>query len=325
MSSTIRRGARIAFALSLALLLAGCLRAKQDLTLNPDDTVDGVITIAVSEQLISLSGSSSDEVLQQITEGESPVPEGADVEVSDYDEDGYVGKVYTFTGAPLSSITDQGDLSITHEGDTFVVDGNLDLSAGETPIDPNDPTTQELLSQLDVSLSVTFPGDVTDHNGSLDGTTVTWTPAFGEATSIHAVGSAVDGGSSSLMWILIGLGVVVLIVVVLIVVLRGRGKPGAEVEGEAAADAPVVPGELPPATPGDPPVMPGSPETGAPAPMAAPEPAPTAPVEPTPEPEPAPPASVPGPDPDPAPEPPAPTAPESPPAEPSSDGDTTTS
>ena len=323
MSSTVRRVARIAFALSLALLLAGCLRAKQDLTLNPDDTVDGVITIAVSEQLISLSGSSSDEVLQQITEGESPVPEGAEAEITDYDEDGYVGKVYTFTGAPLSSITDQGDLSITHEGDTFVVDGNLDLSAGETPIDPNDPTTQELLSQLDVSLSVTFPGDVTDHNGSLDGTTVTWTPAFGEATSIHAVGSAVDGGSSSLMWILIGLGVVLLIVVVLIVVLRGRGKPGPE--AEAGADAAVVPGEIPPATPGDLPVMPGTPETGAPAPMAAPEPAPTAPVEPTPEPEPAPPASVPGPDPDPAPEPPAPTAPESPPAEPSSDGDTTTS
>ena len=319
MSSTVRRGARIAFALSLALLLAGCLRAKQDLTLNPDDTVDGVITIAVSEQLISLSGSSSDEVLQQITEGESPVPEGADVEVSDYDEDGYVGKVYTFTGAPLSSITDQGDLSITHEGDTFVVDGNLDLSAGETPIDPNDPTTQELLSQLDVSLSVTFPGDVTDHNGSLDGTTVTWTPAFGEATSIHAVGSAIDGGSSSLMWILIGLGVVLLIVVALIVVLRGRGKPGAEVEGEAAADAAAVPGEVPPATPGDPPVMPGSPETAAPVPMAAPEPAPTAPVEPTPEPAP----TAPGPAPEP--EPPATAAPEAPPAEPSSDGDTTTS
>ena len=67
------------------------------------------------------------------------MPEGADVEVTDYNQDGYVGKVYTFTGAPISSITDQGDLSITHEGDTFVVDGNLDLSAGETPIDPNIP------------------------------------------------------------------------------------------------------------------------------------------------------------------------------------------
>ena len=201
MSSTVRRIARIALALSLAVLLAGCLKAKQDLTLHPDDTVDGVVLVAVSEELIELSGSTAEEVLQQITEGESPIPEGIDAEIEDYQEDGFVGKTFTFTGAPISAINDQGDLSITREGDTFVVDGDVDLSAGETPIDPSDPATQELMSEFDVSLSVTFPGEVSDHDGSLDGTTVTWTPAFGEATSIHAVGSAIDEGSSSLLWI----------------------------------------------------------------------------------------------------------------------------
>jgi len=282
MSSTVRRAARFAFALSLAVLLAGCLRAKQELTLNPDDTVDGVVTVAVSEQLIELSGSSAEEVLQQITEGESPVPAGIEVETEDYQEDGFIGKTFTFTGAPISAITDQGDLSITHEGDRFVVDGSVDLSAGETPIDPSDPTTQELLSNFDVSLSVTFPGAVADHNGSLDGTTVTWTPAFGEATSIHAVGSAIDDGSSSLMWILIALGVILLIVVVLIVVLRGRGSsapPVAEAATDDAAGGASPP--MAPAMPGETPAMPVTPEA-TPPPTATPEatPAPTPDADP---------------------------------------------
>ncbi|HYJ61930.1 MAG TPA: hypothetical protein VE032_10750 [Actinomycetota bacterium] len=276
MSSTVRRTARIALALSLAVLLAGCLKAKQDLTLHPDDTVDGVVLVAVSEELIELSGSTAEEVLQQITEGESPIPEGIDAEIEDYQEDGFVGKTFTFTGAPISAINDQGDLSITHEGDTFVVDGDVDLSAGETPIDPTDPATQELMSEFDVSLSVTFPGEVSDHDGSLDGTTVTWTPAFGEATSIHAVGSAIDEGSSSLLWILIALGVIVLIAVVVIVVLRGRGTTAPDEAGTPAEGAPAVSGDVP--------AMPGTPEAATTAPAvesAAPEP-----VTPEPEPEP---------------------------------------
>jgi len=80
---------------------------------------------------------------------------------------------------------------------------------------------QPLLEQFDMSISVTFPGAVIEHDGTLDGNTVTWTPAFGEITTLHAVGSAVDGGASPGLWIGVGL-VVVLVVIVLMLAMRGR-------------------------------------------------------------------------------------------------------
>ncbi len=252
MVTMIRRGLRIGLMAGLAVLLGACLRAEQSLTLNPDNTVDGTITLAVSEQLIELSGQNADDVLAQMTQGDSPIPDGVEVQESDYDEDGFVGKTYTFSGATLEQISQTGDLTITREGDTFVVDGALDLSAGSTGVDPSDPTVQQLLDQFDVSLSVTFPGAVSENDGTLDGRTVTWTPAFGENTTLHAVGSAVGGGASSaLIWIVVAL-IVVLVVVVVLLVMRGRKKPapadggdGTVDEGEAA-DVPVGTAPVPP-------------------------------------------------------------------------------
>lgn len=241
--SIARRRASLVLVASLAVLMTGCLRAEQRLTLNQDDTVDGTITIAVSEQLIELAGSSADEVIDQVTEGDSPLPEGVDAQIDDYDQDGFVGKTFTFTGASLDQINEQGDLTIVRQGDAFVVDGQIDMSTGAEQIDPNDPTTQGLLEEFEVSVSVTFPGAVTEHDGSLDGTTVTWTPAFGENTTIHAEGSAIGGGSSSWMtWVLAGLGVLLLVVVVLIVVMRGRrgDRDAATPETPGPAEAPEI-------------------------------------------------------------------------------------
>jgi hypothetical protein len=81
---------------------------------------------------------------------------------------------------------------------------------------------RSLLEQFDVSISVTLPGAVSEHDGTLEGNTVTWTPAFGEITTLHAVGSAVGGGASPvLIWIGVGV-VVVLVVIVSMLARRGR-------------------------------------------------------------------------------------------------------
>jgi len=217
---TTRRAARVALMVVLAALLGACMRVEASLMLNPDNTVDGTITLAPSEQLIELTGVDPDDALSRI-QGPiyKPLPEGVEVEASDYEEDGFVGKTYTYSGATLEQISRDGNLTVTRKGDTFVVDGTLDLSEGTTDVGP---TVQPLLEQFDMSISVTFPGTVSEHDGTLDGNTVTWTPAFGEITTLHAVGSAVDGGASpGPIWIGVGL-FVVLVVIVLMLAMRGR-------------------------------------------------------------------------------------------------------
>ncbi|HEX6844894.1 MAG TPA: hypothetical protein VF235_07260 [Actinomycetota bacterium] len=268
MRTAVRLVGRVLGLTALAVALTGCLKLSQDLTLNPDDTVDGEITLAVSKELLELSGQSEEDAISSITEGDTPLPEGIDFETEPYDDGEFVGQTFVFSGAPLDRFSGEGgdELGIVHEGDTFVVSGNLDLSQGSEGIDPNDPTTQQLLESFDVQISVTFPGAVETANGEIDGNTVTWRPQFGENLEVSAVGSAIDnggGGGGALLWILIGAAVVIIVVLVVVLLARrGNGSGGAEAPpagigfsppGEAAAaagavGAPPAPVQ-PPATP----------------------------------------------------------------------------
>jgi hypothetical protein len=186
---------------------------------------------------------------------------------------------------PISEFAGAGEdaLNITREGDVYHVSGVLDLSTGltgPTGLSGFDPS--QFLQGAELRVRITFPGEVTDSNGQIEGNSVTWTPEVGERTEIQATGSAVEGGGDSnlVLWLIIG-GVALLVVVVLIVVLMQRRKPAAApaAEGEAAA---------PPAgAVAEPPAQPGAPAAE---PMAAPsEPPPPASGQPAPPPSPAPP------------------------------------
>lgn len=264
MTSKVRMVGRVVGTAALAVLLTGCLKISQNLTLSSDDTVDGEITLAVSKQLLELSGQSEEDMLASITEGDSPVPAGVDFDTKAYDDGEFVGQTYSFAGVPLDLFAQEGEMSIVREGDTFVVSGNLDLSGGGSGVDVSDPTTQQLLESFDVQISITFPGSVENANGEIDGNTVTWTPAFGDNLQISAVGSAIGGGGGGgmLLWILVGAGV--LVVIALLVVMMGRrGKNvsagatpaviGFSPPGEGAAAGGAVGGPpapvQPPATP----------------------------------------------------------------------------
>lgn len=263
MGSRLRMLGRVAGVATLAVLLTGCLKLTQDLTLNSDDTVDGEVTLAVSKELLELSGQSEDDALASLTEGEAPLPEGVEAEVEAYDDGDFVGRTFVFSGASIERFSGEsdGDLSIVRNGDTFEVSGALDLTSGDAGVDLDDPTAQQLLESFEVRISVTFPGEVQSSNGEVDGNTVTWEPSFGEVAEIAAVGSAIDsGGGSTLLWLV--LGAVVVLVVILLVVVLGRQKGGgaaASVDvgfsppGEGAAAAGAVGGPpapvRPPATP----------------------------------------------------------------------------
>ena len=107
-------------------------------------------------------------------------------------------------------------LTITHNGDQFEVSGELDFELGDLPGGEGLPNIDELLasSEPELSIALTFPGEVTSSNGSIDGCTVTWEPSLTEPTSFEATADDSGGCTESIKWwawILIGLGVLVVI------------------------------------------------------------------------------------------------------------------
>jgi hypothetical protein len=250
MRRTLRTAWRPLGIAALAVLLSGCLKATQELTLNPDDTVDGTVVFAVNKAFLEMAGITADDFLQEVTQGDGPVPQGVEYDTAPYEDDDFVGSEFTFEGAPLAAFNDpgSGDLAIAREGDVFVVSGTLDATSEE--LDPTGtPGAQQILDSFDVRISVTFPGEVESATGEIDGKTVTWTPALGETTEISARGSAVASGGGVGALPLILIGIVVVLVVIALVIMMSRRKPQPSAEGLEPAASPMPDAGAPPASP----------------------------------------------------------------------------
>jgi hypothetical protein len=186
-----RRALGAAALVASALLLSACMKMSVDLTLNSDDTVTGEVLLAVSDQAAEAAGMTSDEMLKDM-DSEDLGKDAAEVE--DYAQDGYTGKRYIFERSTLSEISDD-TMKITREGDEFVVDGSLPLTAKDLDMTEEmlaDPAIEPLLEKFDVNITVAFPGEVTESNGKIDGNTVTWQAKVGEENKISARGVAIS-------------------------------------------------------------------------------------------------------------------------------------
>jgi hypothetical protein len=64
------------------------------------------------------------------------------------------------------------EVRFTDNGDTILFEGSVPDASGE--FEGIDPSQAMDLIQFDARVSVTFPGDVSEHNGELSGRTVTW-------------------------------------------------------------------------------------------------------------------------------------------------------
>ena len=219
--------------------------------------------------------------------------------VEPFEDDEFVGQQIIFEDLPIaefnsgalgasgatgiSGVTGAGgdNLNITREGETFVVTGALDLSSGLSGATGPFAGTggAQLFENADIQISITFPGEVVQANGQVDGNTVTYVPEFGERLEINATGSAIDngqaadvvGGSDSflpLLLIIAGVAVVLLVIIFLVVRSRSNKDGGAGTPTGLGEPAPVAtPGVAPP-QPGAPPPTPPAP----PMPPAAPPP-----------------------------------------------------
>jgi hypothetical protein len=296
MSRRARTAGRVCAFLALAVLLTGCIKLNVDLGINADDTVDGAVVLGVQKELLELTGQSAEDLL-----GDADlIPTGATgVVVEPFEDDEFVGQQIIFEDLPISEfnsgalgasgatgisgVTGAGgdNLNITREGETFVVTGALDLSSGLSGATGPFAGTggAQLFENADIQISITFPGEVVQANGEVDGNTVTYVPEFGERLEINATGSAIDngqaadvvGGSDSflpLLLIIAGVAVVLLVIIFLVVRSRSNKDGGAGTSTGLGEPAPV-------ATPVAPP-QPGAPPAAPPAPQMPPAPPPPA-------------------------------------------------
>ncbi len=273
------RMARLAAVGLLAVLLTGCIKLNVDFDVSSDNTVSGTMVFAFSKQLLQLTGQSA----QELIGSSAPIPSSVPgVSAKPYDDGEFVGEEFTFDGVPLTQFNadDPESLSIVRHGDTFTVSGVLDLSggAGASGATSSIPGINQALGGADIRISITFPGSVTDTNGTVDGTTVTWKPQVGQRLELRATAVATGSGSSSTSSIVLIVGIaLVVIVVIAVIALVMKGRRKGTVDDAAAGMPPMVPSEAPamqapPTMPQPPPAPPTAPTTEAMPPEETPPP-----------------------------------------------------
>ena len=215
------------------IMLLGACGTKYDLTIH-GDTVDQSILMWDSKDQMTESDCSEDGLSRSGVNPASDVPEGVEVKYNFTQHDGHPACEIKATNIPLSQFNGQssssgssGSLKITHEN------GHYDVTM---PLSEMDDSQRQQMTQLygdmEVSISITFPGEVTEASGNAEknGNTVTWANVLDEKGSLHAVGKDSGGVLSGSvagvpwLWIIVGAVVVLVIIVVIVLVVRSGKK-----------------------------------------------------------------------------------------------------
>jgi len=219
---TKKRSALIALTALVVLALSGCVRFQADLSVTPNDTVNGSIVVAV---VVGEEADSRETAELQASEIESAllgeVSGAPGVERTVYDQDGYLGSRFTFRDTPLSAFAgggSEGSLTLTREGDEFVFSGQLDFTPDdtETEITPDDDTSN-------ITVAISFPGEVIDTNGDVSGNTVRWESTYEARVDMEARASAISNGPPAWVLPVIG-GAAALLALVAIIVVTARRR-----------------------------------------------------------------------------------------------------
>lgn len=224
------------------IMLLGACGMKTDLKIH-DDKVDMTIFMWDSMDQLTKDGCS------ESSSSQANIPKGTKVTYNftehDSGHDGHPSCEMKATDIPLSQFDGQGGqggqggssgeaIKITHEN------GHYDVTV---PLGEMNDSQQMKQAGVEASVSVTFPGKVTEASGNAEkkGNTVTWTNVLDEKGSLHAVGEDSAGlFGVPWLWIIVG-GAVVLVVILVVVILVARsGK-----KKSAAPGAPGAPGGYP--------------------------------------------------------------------------------
>lgn len=178
---------------------AGCVRIRASITVSPDDRVSGQIITAAKPR-------DADDKGPQLLNN---LPFANKVAVSEYSRDDYVGSQAVFsdlTFAELPQLANMNrdaagvDISLRRAGDLVILEGRADLTSLSDP-------------EADVTLSVSFPGEVTSTNGDqVSAEIVEWKLRPGVVSTMNAQARYTDPSARSFTGAAIWLGVASFIV-----------------------------------------------------------------------------------------------------------------
>jgi len=211
------------------IMLLGACGMKTDLTIH-GDTVDRTVLMWDSSDQMSEADCSEEGMSDAELNPAEDAPEGVDVKYTFTKHDGHPACEIKATNIPLSQFDGKGGQSgqdaaegaikITHEN------GQYDFTM---PLGEMDDSQQQQMKQsgVEVSVSVTFPGKVTEASGNAEkkGSTVTWANVLDEKGSLHAVGKDSAGlFGVPWLWIIVGAAVVLVVIIVVVIIVAKSGK-----------------------------------------------------------------------------------------------------
>lgn len=177
----------------LVPMAVGCVRVRAAITVSPDDRVSGQLVAAAIPR-------DADDKGPQLL---NTLPFSNKVSISSYQRDDYVGSQAVFsdlTFAELPQLASMNrdaagvDISLRRAGDLVILEGRVDLTSVSDP-------------EADVSLSVSFPGDVTSTNGEqVSSDMVQWKLKPGVVTTMNAQARYTDPSARSFTGAAIWLG-----------------------------------------------------------------------------------------------------------------------
>jgi hypothetical protein len=181
----------------LALTLSGCFGLSMDLHVHGDNTVDGTLSVTVDRSVVRETGEKTDDFLARVDRSQPLYgmhPSKGSVDSEKVKSASEVGMKYTVHHVPIADFQ-ASDLRISREGRTFRVDGVVDLTT-RSLLGDNGSRRSVDSSGVKTSVKISFPGKVrwANGNGEVSGNTVSWKPAFGERTTVSAIGDAKGGG-----------------------------------------------------------------------------------------------------------------------------------
>jgi hypothetical protein len=204
-------------------VMVGCVRVRASITVSPDDRVSGQIVAA------AIPRDENDKGPQLLNN----LPFATKVAVSDYEREDYVGSQAVFsdlTFAELPQLANMNrdaagvDISLRRAGDLVILEGRVDLTSLSDP-------------EADVSLSVSFPGEVTSTNGDqVSAEVVEWKLRPGVVTTMNAQARYTDPSARSFTGAAIWLGLASVVVAGIIGAIAWHSRDRSPRFGEQPAN-----------------------------------------------------------------------------------------
>ena len=194
----------------LALLLAGC-GAHYDFVIHDNETADLSYVMWDSSGLSLISRESC---TQAKLEKSTPLPKGVKANYTFTSHNGQPACQVTAKSVPLKNL--QTDIwTIKHQGGKYVFDLSPE-ALSKLGKDDSLPTSPGTSGGMKISVSVTFPEEVTKSNGRNDDNKVTWDNVMESSEALHAEGG---DGTFHLQWWMIATAVAVVLLIVVGVVV----------------------------------------------------------------------------------------------------------